>query len=229
MKKSSVMLYANIAILAIASLLYFALASPAAAPAMKQSKAYPIYRGSARGMASLQCAVTWNAAALDRILDELKAAEVDITFLVSGKWARANPEMLRRMQREGHEIGVMGYEPEKDGRAGFVKQDLQRALDIVESITGERPQTYYCGERNSAVSAAAASSLGLCTVLYTVDPDCSCADPELILNRLKGSVSEGSIVCVQPTAGFADALPGIIEYLKNIGLAIVPTHKMLYN
>ena len=228
-KKKERLLYANAAILALAALLYFALASPGAVTAMKQSTAYPIYRGSSKNSVSIQCAVTWDAAALDTILDELERSGVCITFLVGGKWAEANPDTLLKIQNRGHEIGVMGYEPERDGKAAFVRRDVQKSLDIVERVTGVRPEIYYCGSRDSAVSAWVGASLGLTTVLCTFDLDCSGADSALVVKRLASAAGAGSIINAQPTASFAAALPDIINYLKNMGYAIVPTHKMLYN
>lgn len=222
-------LLANIAILGIAVLVYAALASPAAVTAMAQSPGFPVYRCNAPGQVSLQCAVSWEASAVEPMLDILSREGVALTFAVSGEWAKANPRLILRMQNEGHEVAVMGFAPYEEGGAGFLLRDLQAAVDAVQDITGESPSTYYCGSRDAAASAAAGKKLGLDTVLCTADLDCAGADAELILKRLAACAGEGSIIGVQPTQSMLEALPEIVNYLKNMGLAIVPTHKMLYN
>ena len=228
-KKEGRLLYANVFILALAALLYTLLGSKYAVPAMANYAGGPVYRTSSKDSVSLQCIISWDAAALPGILRVLKENDVRITFAVSGVWAEEHPELLKTMQSEGHEIAVMGREPDKDGDAGFVRADVLSSLDTVESLTGVRPVTYYCGSRNPSVSASAGKKLGVTTVLCTIDLDCASADAELVLKRLKGNAPAGSIIDIQPTQSLYEALPQIINYLKNIGSAIVPTYKMLYN
>lgn len=222
-------LFADLAILAVAALVFAALASPKSVTTMAQSKSSPVYRGASRDSVSLQCAVTWEASAIVPMLDILKELGVNITFAVSGEWAEANPGLVKRMYDEGHEVAVMGYEPGKDGGAAFVKQDVAASISAVERACGEHPSTYYCGTREASVSAKAGEQLGLTTVLCTADLDCSSAEPELIIKRLASAAKAGSIINIQPTSYLLNALPQIVNNLKNMGLAIVPVHKMLYN
>ncbi len=219
----------NLAIIGIAAALYVFTSSPASVMTFAYGSSYPIYRCASENEISLQCAVTWNASALDGILQTLDESNVDITFVVSGEWAEHNAEMLRRMQTEGHEIGTMGYYPDEDGRLSWVKQDVSKSLDVIEAATGTRPTIYYCGTRNSTISARAADSLGLRTVLCTIDIDCETADAEKLIQRIEGYAEGGSIVIAEPTAEMKNALPKILMFLQNKGLAVVPTGKMLYN
>jgi peptidoglycan/xylan/chitin deacetylase (PgdA/CDA1 family) len=45
-----------------------------------------------------------------KILSLLKQADVRATFFLEGRWAERAPELVRRIQDEGHEIGNHGYE-----------------------------------------------------------------------------------------------------------------------
>ena len=222
-ERANASVWVNIAILGLALLMYALLASPRSVASMT-GKSAPKYRGASRDSISLQCVVGWNASALGGILDTLKEKGVNITFAVGGEWARRNPDMLRRIAEEGHGIAVT-----VSNSAGEIEGQLKDALGIVESVTGVRPSVCCCVGGPPQEIAKAAVSLGLDAVLCTADLDCAGADAGLILKRLANCAEAGYMIDVQPTRSLMEALPEIINYLKNVGLAIVPTHKMLYN
>ena len=73
----------NTVLAAIILGLYFALSlSHRAQPASVSG--FPIYHGNNRKCVAIECAVTWDAAALDEILAVLEERGVRITFAVSG-------------------------------------------------------------------------------------------------------------------------------------------------
>ncbi len=219
----------NIAIVGIAAALYVFTSSPAAVMTFAYGTSYPIYRCASNDEISIQCAVTWNASAMEDILQTLAENNTKITFVVSGEWAEQNGALLARMHSDGHEIGTMGYSPDDDGRLNWVKEDIEHSANIIAAATGERPTIYYCGNRNAAISSRAADSLGMRTVLCTIDIDCKSADAELLIKRIEGYAEGGSIVLAEPTAEFSLALGQILQFLQNSGLTVVPTGKMLYN
>ena len=219
----------DIAIIAVAALVYAALISPVSVMTATGTRSHPFYRGRGEKRVSLQCAVSWDAAAMKDILDSLEEAQVTITFAVSGEWAERNPTLLSRMSRLGHEIATMGDDPLRDGNREFVIADVEASLEKIERITGKRPETYYCGTRDPLVSAKAGSRLGLDTVMCTIDLDCARGNAFELESRLAQNIGEGWIIAVQPTAQFSEALPFLIETIKNMGFDIVHTHKMLYN
>ena len=219
----------DIAIAAIAALVYAALISPISVMTFTGVRSHPLYRGVEGRQVSLQCAVSWDAAALEDIMETLGREGVSITFAVSGEWAERNPAMLSLMSEQGHEIATMGDYPLRDGNREFVLADIEASLERIESVTGARPCTYYCGTRDPQVSARAGSLLGLDTVLCTIDLDCANGTSFELEKRLSENISGGAVIAVQPTAQFSEALPFLIETIKNMGFDIVQTHKMLYN
>lgn len=186
----------------------------------------PVYRGSGDSVA-LQFAVSWNAAALSDIMDTLENGNVEVTFAVSGEWAEQNPDVLLRMEEQGHEIATMGYYPDMDGGLGWVKDDLERALTVTENALGIRPVLYYVGSRSVAVSSIAAKKLGLTQVSCTIDLLTAKGEAEDILSRLPEQPIEGSIMLLQPTAACAEALPGILAALEQKGLKASCTGNVL--
>lgn len=186
----------------------------------------PVYRGSGDSVA-LQFAVSWNAAALSDIMDTLENGNVEVTFAVSGEWAEQNPDVLLRMEEQGHEIATMGYYPDMDGGLGWVNDDLERALTVTEKVLGIRPVLYYVGSRSVAVSSIAAKKLGLTQVSCTIDLLTAKGEAEDILSRLPEQPIEGSIMLLQPTAACAEALPGILAALEQKGLKASCTGNVL--
>ena len=187
----------------------------------------PVYRGKAQQAVALQFAVSWKASALPGILDILQAEETAATFAVSGKWAEENPDLLRRMANEGHELATMGYDPETDGRLSWVVDDLETSLEIIDGITGIRPKLYYSGGRSAAVSGRAAEKLGLVQVLCTVDLLCARGDAADILQRVSDAPIPGSIMLMQPTGAAVEALPGVLRALREKGVRPTSTGEVL--
>lgn len=79
---------------------------------------------------------------LPRLLDLLAEHGTRATFFILGWLAEREPELIRRIAAQGHEIGTHGYSHRliyKLERAQFAAE-LRRAIDVVEQIVG-RPVT----------------------------------------------------------------------------------------
>lgn len=78
------------------------------------------------------------------LLDLLKRERIKATFFLVGERAARYPELVLRMSREGHCIGLHNYKhqcnwlisPWKNART------LEQSARIIENITGERPVFY---------------------------------------------------------------------------------------
>ncbi|MEA5059593.1 MAG: polysaccharide deacetylase family protein [Candidatus Pelethousia sp.] len=187
----------------------------------------PVYRGSAKDAVALQFAVSWNAAALPGILDTLKAQNVQATFALSGQWAEQNPELVRRMAQEGHELATMGYAPEQDGNLSWVLKDLTASLSAIEGVAGVRPTLYYSGSRAASISARASKKLEITQVLCTVDLLSARGSAADIINRVSDTPIPGSIMLLQPTGAAAEALSGILQTLQEKGIKPTTTGAVL--
>ncbi len=86
----------------------------------------------------------FGAVAVPRILDLLDRHELPATFFVPGHTALAYPDLVRRIQAAGHELGHHGWvheglstlAPEKE------REYLLRGLDALDSVAGIRPAGY---------------------------------------------------------------------------------------
>jgi polysaccharide deacetylase family protein (PEP-CTERM system associated) len=81
---------------------------------------------------------------VERVLRLLDRRAVRATFFVLGETAAAHPRLVRRIAAAGHEIASHGYRHvpiDLLGREAF-EDDLDRAIEVLGSITGARPAGY---------------------------------------------------------------------------------------
>jgi len=79
-----------------------------------------------------------------RILDILKETQTKACFFVLGEKALEHPEILKRIQAEGHEIGSHGYNHKFPWFLGpfGTKRDIMETSSIITEITGKTPRFY---------------------------------------------------------------------------------------
>ena len=80
---------------------------------------------------SLQEGLQVSVEGTNIILDVLKANDVHATFFCTGNFAENEPEVMRRIIQEGHEVachGVDHFQPKET--------DFAKSKEIVESVTG---------------------------------------------------------------------------------------------
>lgn len=79
------------------------------------------------------------------LLDLLKKYNARATFFVLGSKAERHPELIERMHREGHQIGIHNYSHKSNWfmTPWTVRSDqADRSAEIVASITGIKPACY---------------------------------------------------------------------------------------
>ncbi|OUS77819.1 polysaccharide deacetylase family protein [Paenibacillus sp. MY03] len=79
-----------------------------------------------------------------QLLDLLARFDAKATFFVVGSHAEQHPELLRRMEAEGHIIGIHNYVHKSNWvmRPRTVKRQIERTNDIIEQATGKRAIYY---------------------------------------------------------------------------------------
>jgi peptidoglycan/xylan/chitin deacetylase (PgdA/CDA1 family) len=80
----------------------------------------------------------------EQILDILRRHQVKATFFVCGQNVERSPEILRRIQAEGHAIGNHSYShrlPLFRSRAFFARE-IDLTQEAIEKVTGKRPKFF---------------------------------------------------------------------------------------
>lgn len=80
----------------------------------------------------------------DELLDVLQKHHVKASFFVVGSKAEKHPEIILRMHRDGHLIGIHNYVHRSNWlmTPWKVQRDLNKSAAIIQMITGTKPQYY---------------------------------------------------------------------------------------
>jgi peptidoglycan/xylan/chitin deacetylase (PgdA/CDA1 family) len=129
-----------------------------------------------------------NPAWTPRLLDVLAGHGVRVTFFMVGRYAQAEPELVRRVAEAGHLVGNHSWShPNLALTApGRVREELVRTKETLEQITGQ-PVRYFrppFGARRPDVLNTA-RRLGMTPVLWNaITSDWSEPSADLIAKRL---------------------------------------------
>ncbi len=175
-----------------------------------------------------------------QLLDLLGEFGVKAVFFVVGRHAEQHPGLLRRMQQEGHAIGIHHYRHRSAWRLTprQTKREIRRTAAVIERITGKRPQFYRppYGRLNAAIPFV---SPPFETVIWSHIPGdwkVRTCDRHL-LGRLKGIPADGSVVVLHDDGsnrGADDAAPGhmlpvlreYLEYCQKYDIELLPPSRL---
>ncbi|HWJ02167.1 MAG TPA: polysaccharide deacetylase family protein [Verrucomicrobiae bacterium] len=184
--------------------------------------------------------VDWGGEVIPGMLEVLKKENVKATFFVSGRWAKNNPELLKTMAAEGHQIENHGYSHPHPDRISVDenKREILRTEQVIEGLTGKKT-TFFAppyGEKGAS-GLRAANELKYITTLWTLDTVDWREDStvELIVQRVvypqvKLGVKpekKGAIVLMHPKPNTVKALPVIITSLKQEGFRFVSISQLM--
>ncbi len=185
------------------------------------------------GSAATRCvALTFDmgekaAGGTPAVLDALKKEGAQATFFLTGQWAEANPELVRRMVAEGHELGNHSYDhPDFTtvGEAEMLSQ-LDRTEAIVQKITPAGLRPYFrppFGAYNDKVRAAVAKR-GYHILYWTLDSADWRNEMEVgdVVTRVVGKTNPGDIVVFHGyTEKTAAAMLQVLPQLKAKGYCL---------
>ena len=112
----------------------------------------------------------------EQLLDGLKKRKVKATFFVTGEHADLHPEVILRMQEEGHLIGNHTYshlQLGKNNQEAF-REELVRTNRIIKEITGE--EVAYVRPPYGTWDKNLEKELDMIPVLWSIDPLDWCSD-----------------------------------------------------
>lgn len=175
-----------------------------------------------------------------RVLELLARADARATFFVLGEKAARHPAVLKALIDGGHTVGVHGYAHDrlyafKSPRA--VEEDIRRACDAVTRETGRRVRWFRppVGQV-SPRTAEGARRLGVDIVGWSVRgfDGLRRADPARVAARIERGLEPGAIVLLHDaserddfTPASLEALPRILERIREKGLRVVPLETLL--
>ena len=132
------------------------------------------------------------------ILDILNEFGIKATFFVVGKNCEENPEILKRIADEGHEIGNHTYSHLNLTNVSkrCITNEVRKTEDIISDITGIKTNLFRPpGGVYSDMIAQTCDSLGYWAILWSVDTvDWRKPDAEKITRTVVDNASSGVII-----------------------------------
>ncbi|MGD6968893.1 polysaccharide deacetylase family sporulation protein PdaB [Rossellomorea vietnamensis] len=181
-----------------------------------------IYKGD-KGV-SLTFNVGWGDEKAEPILNALEKQGVQsATFFLSGAWAERHPDLVEKINKQGYEIGSLGYayKDYSDMDDGKVIQDLQKAQEVftklnVKDVKLLRMPTGHFDKRVLSI----ADKLGYTVVHWSVNSqDWTNPGVEQIVENVSAA-KKGDIVLLHASDSAKQtekALPEIVKSLKSKG------------
>jgi peptidoglycan/xylan/chitin deacetylase (PgdA/CDA1 family) len=170
-----------------------------------------------------------------RILDILAKHQVHSTFFITGDWANLNPDLVRRIHNDGHEIGnhTMQHIDLRTLSDAQVCNELNQADQVLSDITGVPTTRPYFrapyGGRDSRIWNLAAN-LGYRSVYWTIDTlDWeSTATPDSITKRVMDGLRNGVIILMHAGSDVeAQTLDGLMTKIEQLNYQMVTVTEVL--
>jgi len=175
------------------------------------------------------------------ILDILRQRGVTATFFVCGRNVERSPQLLRRIQAEGHTVGNHGYShpfPFFHSRRYFARQ-VDRTQEAIEKVTGKRPRFFRppFGARWLGLQPVL-QARGLKLVNWSDTGYDWRLDREGIVRETLKTLGPGSIVLLHDggrdyapervdRSATVEALPAILDGAEKAGFTFVSLEKLL--
>ncbi|MGW3917295.1 polysaccharide deacetylase family protein [Streptomyces sp. NPDC005070] len=168
----------------------------------------------------------------DRLLDLLKEYRAPSTFFLEGRRIHEFPAVVRRIAKDGHEIGdhTWTHAVLTDVSDAQIRGELRRTARAISDITGSeptlmRPPQGRTDDRVSKVS----KELGMAQVLWTVTAkDYETDDTALITKRVLDGADRDGIILLHPLhKGTVPSVPSILKALSKQGYTFVTVSQLL--
>lgn len=180
---------------------------------------------------SFDCA--WGVDYTDSLLETLRRENVRATFFMVEFWAEKYPEYVRKIDECGNEIGTHSATHPYMSKLSQeeIRKELTTSVEAIESVTKKKVELFRppYGDYDDLLIQTA-TDLGLYTIQWDVDSldwkDLSANDIAMrIINRTR----EGSIIlCHNNGKHTAEALPIVLDTLKNKGFTFVPIGELIF-
>ncbi len=192
---------------------------------------YSVERSDNKIAISFDCA--WGTDYTDKLLEVLARENVHATFFMVQFWAEKYPEYVKKIAEAGHEIGTHSATHSYMSKLSEekIRQELSTSSAAIEAASGVRPDLFRApfGDYNDRLIRSARDA-GYYTIQWDVDSldwkDLSAND---IAMRVISRVRSGSIIlCHNNGKHTAEALPVILDTLKNKGFTFVSIGELIY-
>lgn len=167
----------------------------------------------------------------EALLDGLKERGIQATFFVTGEHAKLHPDIIERMNKEGHIIGNHTYshiQLTQNNRERF-KEELIKTNQILTEITGE--EVLFVRPPYGTWDRSFEAELNMFPVFWNVDPLDWCSnDTSSVVNRVLKKADENAIILMHDyyESSVIAALQ-IVDELQKRGYSFVTVEEILFD
>lgn len=166
-----------------------------------------------------------------QLLDGLKERGAKASFFLMGKQAEAYPELVLRIQEEGHLIGNHTYshiQLNQKNRKVF-KEELVKTNELLTKITGE--EVAFVRPPYGSWDKSLEAELTMFPVLWTIDPmDWSSSNVSGIVKKVTDEAKENSVILMHDAySSSVTAALEIVDKLQKEGYEFVTVDELMLN
>lgn len=165
------------------------------------------------------------------LLDGLKERGIHATFFVTGSHAEENPELILRMQEEGHLIGNHTYSHIQltEANREIFREELIRTNEILKDITGT--EVIFVRPPYGTWDKKFETELNMFPVLWNIDPLDWCShNADCVANKVVTKAGEDDIILLHDYyATSVEAALKIVDALEEEGFVFVTVEEILFD
>lgn len=160
-----------------------------------------------------------SAATTPELLDALTEKDIPATFFMLGAMARANPNIVKRIAKEHHEIAshTMYHQDLTRISDDSARADINEARSIINDILGHDPA--YTRPPYGNIGNAGIASANTPIILWSVDSeDWRSKNPESIVDITMSEVYDGAIILMHDIyPASIETIPTLADTLREAG------------
>src|SRR6201987_976556 len=174
-----------------------------------------------------------SAATTPRLLDILKQRNIKATFFLIGQNAAANPDIVRRILADGHEIGNHSWTHPQLSKLSDdrVTTEISKTQDAIKEASGFTPTLLRppYGAITARQREWIESRFGLSIILWSVDPfDWKRPGASVITQRILSEFRPGAIILSHDIhKQTVDAMPATLDGLMRKGFKFVTVSQLI--
>ncbi|MEE1125797.1 MAG: polysaccharide deacetylase family protein [Acutalibacteraceae bacterium] len=181
---------------------------------------------------SISFDAAWGNEQTETLLNILDDKKVKATFFLVGEWVDKYPDSVKEIAKRGHDV-----ENHSDTHAHLpqlsddgIKKELVDCNNKIKELTGKSPTLFrppYGDYNNNVVTVT--NDINMYCVQWDIDSlDWKNPTPQQMVDRIENNLCEGSIILLHNGAeNTPEALPLIIEAIRENGYEIVPISKLI--
>lgn len=172
-----------------------------------------------------------NGSYTPKLLDGLKEKGVKATFFLIGQNAEEHPEIVKRLDEEGHLIGNHTYHHVEITKISEkeASEEILKTNEVIKEITGKEVQ--YMRPPFGAWQKELELEMPVLPVMWTIDPlDWTTENTDEIVNKVVTKAKENDIILLHDCyKSSVDAALRIIDLLQKEGFEFVTVDELIMN